>query len=468
MSRSSKHRQDVCAPCVRPKGIKKVQPHHTFVKHVSTLLASAAALPRHEDLGAYMEDISRAEARGYFLPDEDERIRAIYTRYLAVRASLLHCLSETTGGRWAHRESGDLREFAVAYAAACLLVRAASYLIDLTEDAPITRKKLDEPEPRFKLGSKTFTRIYDSLTSPRRWWGFFDASTYYQTQRSAIFELSADPEMQSVVDLLKAEEGMVKLCRQDLLRKRLSYRVHSFLRRKNSGYRKVMFGLFQLSGSSIAELKQPFLKPLGAGKRVDDAVRARLEGFLQPGDVLITRHDDALSNLFLPGFWPHAAFYIGSASQRKALGLATAGIDLEVRFLESKRDGVCLRPADDTLQVDAFVVLRPTLGGSYIAEAISRGLTHEGKLYDFVFDFTASDRLACTELVYRSYHGVGSVQLELQSYAGRNCLSAEELINQAVGRGWFEPVLVYGVFGDEWTAGARARDVLRESFASTF
>ncbi len=432
------------------------------------LLASAAALPRRAELGDYLEDVSRAEARGYFLPDEDERLREIYSRYLAVRTSLLQCVQELTEGRWARRESEDLREFAVAYAAACLLVRAASYLIDLAENAPITRKKLDEPESRYALEANAFTRIYKSLTSPRRWWAFFDATAYFRAHRASILELKSDPELRPVIELLEAEEGLVALCRQDLLRKRLSYRIHSFLRRNHSGYRKVMFGLFQLSGSSIAELKQPFVKPAGAGKRVDDFVRARLEDFLEPGDVLITRHDDAVSNLFLPGFWPHAAFNLGSDSQRQALGLDSAGIDPSIRFLESKRDGVRLRPAADTLQVDAVVVLRPRLEKEQIAQAITRGLTHAGKLYDFAFDFTASDRLACTELVYRSYHGVGSVQFELQTYAGRTCLSAEELINQVVGQGWFEPVLVYGLDGNTWLEGAPVRERLRESFASRF
>ncbi|MDQ8207064.1 YiiX/YebB-like N1pC/P60 family cysteine hydrolase [Coraliomargarita sp. SDUM461003] len=438
------------------------------MKHVATLLAAAAALPRKENLADCIEDITRAEARGYFLPNEDERIRVLYARYLAVRTSLLECLSDVLSGQWSPRQPTDLREFAVAYAAACLLVRAASYLIDLTENAPVTRQKLDEPESRYQLSAKSFTQIYQSLTTPRRWWGFFDASSFYQARRADILALRADPELSLVVDLLQAEEGLVEICRQDLLQKRLSYRIHSFLRRRASGYRKVMFELFKLSGSSIAELKQPFVKPAGAGKRVDAEVRARLERFLQPGDVLVTRHDDALSNLFLPGFWPHAAFYLGTGAQRAALGGELPSLAPELRFLESKRDGVRLRPADDTLQVDCLVVLRPTLSGAHVATAIERGLSHAGKLYDFIFDFTASDRLACTELVYRAYHGVGPVQFELQSYAGRNCLSAESLINQAVGQGWFEPVLVFGLHGDAWTQGPAARQILRDSFAATF
>jgi len=432
-------------------------------------MAAAAALPKRAELSVYIEEVEEAEARGYFLPDEDERLREIYSRYLAVRTSLLQCLSELSRGRWSHRELDDVRQFIVAYATACLLVRAASYLVDLTEEAPITRRKLDEPDLCYHLEAKTFTGIYRNLTSPRRWWGFFDATTFYHKNRAAICALESDLELGPVVALLKSEEGMVALRRDNLLEKRLSYRLHSFLRRNQSGYRKTMFSLFKLSGRSIAELKQPFAKPVGVGKRVDDAVRARLEEFLLPGDVLVTRHDDALSNLFLPGFWPHAAFYIGSHRQREAIGVSSdVAIGDMVRFLESKRDGVLLRPAEDTLQVDTFVVLRPTISDSEIAEAIQRGLRHVGKLYDFIFDFTASDRLACTELVYRSFHSVGPVQLLLQPHAGRNCLSAEDLINQAVGNGWFVPVLVYGLVGNEWSEGREAVELLQGSFASTF
>jgi len=40
-----------------------------------------------------------------------------------------------------------------------------------------------------------------------------------------------------------------------------------------------------------------------------------------------------------------------------------------------------------------------------IDEATARGLTHEGKPYNFDFDFTRSGRMVCTQVVYRSYEG---------------------------------------------------------------
>ena len=439
------------------------------LEYVPLVLAAAEALPTLESIQDILEQAALAQERGYFLPDEDERLREAYSRYLAIRASLLECVYEISEGRFSIKSEARLPDFIIAYTAACLLVRSASFIVEIATNNPVGLEKLDEPEPRYGLKAKNFTRIYKSLTSPRKWWGFYEAVRFFQMHRDEILTYRENAVLNPVVELLLNEETLVVARRNDFLKQRLSYRIHSFLRRNHLGYRKIMFGLFKLSGSTIAGLKQPFVKPARAGKRVTTTVREQLKSFLKPGDVLVTRHDDALSNLFLPGFWPHAAFCIGSNEQRRALGVrCDAVIEDDKLFLEAKKDGVKLRPPEDTLQVDAFVVLRPVLTDKLKADAISRCLTHAGKHYDFVFDFSTSNRLACTELVYRSYHGVGEIAFELESYAGRFCLSAEALINQAVGKGWFEPVLIYGVQGDNWIEGKSSRVVLQQSFESVF
>ena len=152
-------------------------------------------------------------------------------------------------------------------------------------------------------------------------------------------------------------------------------------------------------GRVVAEVQNPFHR-----KRVSETIRQQVSALLEPGDVLITRHDDALSNLFLPGFWPHGALYIGTEAQREALG-----VDFdEVRrqrasdphtILEAKKDGVLFRRLEETLRVDSFAVLRPRLSDADRATCLGRASTHEGKLYDFDFDFTRADRLVCTEVV---------------------------------------------------------------------
>ena len=208
-----------------------------------------------------------------------------------------------------------------------------------------------------------------------------------------------------------------------------------------------------MMGSEIAELKIPLIKLPKAPKRVTQNIRDEIRSKLMPGDVFVTRHDDAVSNLFLPGFWPHAALWLGAD-------------DFDI--LEAKKDGVLLRHIEETLEVDAFVVLRPKLADVLVSEAIERARTHSGKLYDFIFDFSTSDRLVCTEVVYRGFHGIGEIDFTLEDVAGRFCLPAESLINQSISQGWMDVVAIYGVEGNELKFGDAAKSVLRKSFASTF
>ena len=92
---------------------------------------------------------------------------------------------------------------------------------------------------------------------------------------------------------------------------------------------------------------------------------------------------------------------------------------------------------------DAVAVIRPKLDAPSIAKAIERAGTHVGKPYDFDFDFTRADRVVCTEVVYRSYEGLGGFHFQLTRRAGRETLSAEDLLNLAIAGSLFEQVAVY-------------------------
>ena len=220
-----------------------------------------------------------------------------------------------------------------------------------------------------------------------------------------------------------------------------------------SAGRNIVFSVFEMMGSDIADLKIPFVKPPRAPKRVTPETIESIRKVLRPGDVFVTRHDDAMSNVFLPGFWPHSALWLGAQ---------------DADILEAKKDGVLLRDIEETLQVDAFTVIRPKLDGADISKALSRARTHVGKLYDFIFDFRTTDRLVCTEVISRTYNAIGSIDFKLIEQAGRHCLSAEELLNQGIGNDWFEVVALYGVGGNEMLSGEAAKVQLAQSFKSRF
>jgi hypothetical protein len=111
--------------------------------------------------------------------------------------------------------------------------------------------------------------------------------------------------------------------------------------------------------------------------------------------------------------------------------------------LEAMKDGVRIRSVNSPVNSDSVVVVRPLLDDGPVAAALAQALMHEGKAYDFDFDFCATHRLVCTEVVYRAYEGIAGVQFDLHRHAGRFALAAGDLLRMALARRYFEVVAVY-------------------------
>jgi len=419
---------------------------------------------------AELEDVRRAAERGYFTPAEDERVRAWFARYLTAREGLLEVIGDLRPNADGDVEGGDeatqLRCFVLAYAAACVLVRAGRYLVGTIATHRLVQRKLNEPEPRFRIPPKQYTAVYRSLTSPANAWRLREAIQFAESNRTAIDALADDPTIAPVLTHLREAEDALRLGVGQYVKARLRFRWHSLRRRRASATQQVIFSIAEAFGRVVSEVRNPLHV-----KRVDATVLEQIAALLEPGDVVITRRDHVPTNLFLPGFWPHASLHLGPARVRTDLGVevsddrAARWVD-PIRMLEARKDGVLFRELADTLAVDAVAVIRPRLSGAEIARGLSAAISHEGKLYNFDFDFFRADRLVCTEVVYRAYDGLGPLRIDLKQRAGRLTLSAEDLLDLAVdGRG-FLPVAVYGAPNCRGTVvtGDRTRRALAESY----
>ena len=267
-------------------------------------------------------------------------------------------------------------------------------------------------------------------------------------RRRAFEGFSDDPDVGFIVQALPALETTLNPSVRSHLKRAWAYVSHKWRRRGIVSASNVMAAVLEGVGrtaSEIADLKN---------KAVTNEVRDEMAAFLQPGDIIITRHAKALTNLFIPGFWPHSALYIGRRDQVSGMNI---GIEPRVDALwqddicviEARKDGVRLRPLIDTLSVDKYVVLRPQTDKDVIEQAIGRALLHQGKLYNFDFDFFSSDRVVCTEVIYRAYDGLGGIRFPLSERAGRKTLSAEDLLDFGIDTGFFTPVAIFGVDGCE-------------------
>ena len=430
-------------------------PDEVLLSSCHILRGIRATLPDRKNLAQEIEDADRAQRRGYYLPDEDERLRETYLKYLSGRSILWQMIDDLSP----FLKSKDLRIFGLAFCAASILMRSSSYLIGLAKERPVVLAKLDEAEPRYQIPRKTFTKIYHNLSSTRNQWRYRQARNFYENNRTQIDSALQDSDMQDIAMCLVNEEPYFDQSKRNLFSSLLTYRSYSLTRRTSSGYTKVMFHLFRLSGSVIADMKQPFVKPSGQGKRVTTKIIDQIRDTIQPGDIFVPRHDDAMSNFFLPGFWPHAALYIGPLSSRNDLGIPVHR-DHSADVLEAKKDGVKLRKIEETLAVDSFVILRPKVSAEELQQALEKALTHEGKHYDFAFDFRKAERLCCTEVVYRAFHGIGRWNLRLIKQSGHLALPAEELIRQGLQKELIDVAMIFGVHGDTVEVGTKARDLL--------
>jgi hypothetical protein len=179
---------------------------------------------------------------------------------------------------------------------------------------------------------------------------------------------------------------------------------------------------------------------------------------LQPGDILLERREWYLSNVGLPGFWPHTALVVGTTGERstffadpevvawvKAQGQADGSFEAllaarepaavkasratenghPVRVLEAMSEGVVFTAYEHTLAADSLAVLRPRLSKAARAAAILRAFHYAGRPYDYDFDFLTESSLVCSELVYKAYEpspGKPGLSLPLVEVLGRTTL----------------------------------------------
>lgn len=189
-----------------------------------------------------------------------------------------------------------------------------------------------------------------------------------------------------------------------------------------------------------------------------------LHKMLSPGDVLLERREWYLSNIGLPGYWPHAALYIGDENERDQYfndaevnawvleqGIMSGRFNdlLKQRFnnsyqqslnpqeerhlprvIEAISEGVSFTTIEHSADADAVAALRPNLSKLEKAIAISRSFSHHGKPYDFDFNFLSDATLVCTELIYKAYeptNGYRGVKLPLIDVVGRKVTTANEI-----------------------------------------
>jgi len=228
-----------------------------------------------------------------------------------------------------------------------------------------------------------------------------------------------------------------------------------------------------------------------------------IQSLLKPGDILLERREWYLSNIGLPGYWPHAALYIGTPQERMAyfndktvasyyakhkgsfddylktrypkayqIGLIPQEHHHIPRVLEAISEGVSFTTLEHSVDADSVVILRPRLSKLEKAMAIERAFHYSGRPYDFNFDFLTDAELVCTELVYKAYEpkqNYTGLTFPLQEIVGRKVTTANDIarmFDEEYGTSKQQLDFIAFYDGHEWQKKAIRSDVntFRESW----
>ncbi len=192
---------------------------------------------------------------------------------------------------------------------------------------------------------------------------------------------------------------------------------------------------------------------------------ASMAARIEPGDILLERREWYLTNVGIPGFWTHAALFIGSAPERAALSRhpdvrawleqhGAGSLDELIRrrypeahtalqrpykdghlprIIESLAPGVSLTSLEHSAACDSLAVLRPRLSKKDKAAAIVRAMSYYGRPYDYAFDFGSDQSLVCTELIVKSYlpgEGKQGLRLPMENVMGQMVTPANAFVRR--------------------------------------
>lgn len=415
--------------------------------------------------------------RSYLKQDDNDTVRQLLLTYLNCRAALLRLA-------WRYQDVAAVRDDALrrragllGHAASVSLYATSLKFVTQFNRSPETVRKFNEAEPLWGIPPDLFNTIQKNLTQSQHR-KLLDSALRRHDALQADYARAgfdrATPHSDFLAAISRGREAIAKLSPQ--LR---DGAVRAVAAEARDATREAIYQVKSAVSLWVGDTK--IRKPRHGRSLIDAAQLAELRGRLQPGDIVIERRNWFLSNAFLPGYWPHATLYVGTPADLLKLGLDTdprvapqwanfikrdAHGDVHV-IIESISEGVVFSSLEESIGGgDSCAVMRPRLAPERIREGIARAFSHVGKPYDFEFDFFSTDKLVCTELVFRAYDG--DIQFPLVEVLGRKTMPALEIVRKCCDeRGTAGAQLEFVLFLDGDESRGRARFASEREFEAT-
>ncbi|MBM4346004.1 MAG: hypothetical protein FJ100_21735 [Deltaproteobacteria bacterium] len=431
--------------------------------------------PRLEDAKALQKVVSDVEqvnklladyegalgkVKADYVPTADQRkmLLSLWAPYLDhMRA--LHSYQFKFLQGWKQAGSTDKQIFALTAGVTALAAQTSTNLRFLRAFGRLDQFKaiLNDPDPEYGVGANEYDAMLVRMAKPQTRM-LLQVGVEAMQRRAAA--MRAGKEKEHIAFTVLADKALAHAQKAEEEFNRQAIQVMM------QGFATVLGNQFdQWSGALITDIAEWLgdTRLRATGKAlISQAQIDWLTTQAQPGDVIVERRNWYLSNLGLPGFWPHAAFYAGSPQEIAAALDGDAGVKaafgdkgltgyLEKTFpdhwkeyasaahdgkphrvIEAISEGVSMASLHESCAADYVGVMRPRLSKVEKARAIVSAFSNLGKPYDFDFDFLTESTLVCSEVVYVAYRPEKGVMtgltLPLEEVMGRKTLPPTNLV----------------------------------------
>ncbi len=351
-----------------------------------------------------------------------------------------------------------LRSYLLSYAAELALYEKAARFSKRVLANPSARKFLDNPHPSHDLPESSFSHFRQELLGTRDQARVVAGERYLQVLEKGLGGREEAQEL-DVAWLWEAIEDHLVVIDAVAPIDRAALTVRADAQVLKRSVRRVWFPVQKEAADLMGDIR---VRRVG-WYLIPTEQQEQAAELLRPGDIMISRKNWYLSNVGLPGFWPHAILYLGSPDDLEAyfddpavlewIELTTGERTTLPRFLEEHFPTAWLRyrlgDHGETHRVieaigegvvfntmshvsgDYLGAVRPRLDKVAKAQAVVEAFSHWGKPYDFDFDFATDHTLVCTELVWRAYRpadGKEGLDLPMAKVAGRVTLPANLMV----------------------------------------
>ena len=333
------------------------------------------------------------------------------------------------------------------------------------EDRPKLRRLLNEKDSSFKRNDDEFKDSLKSLFSIKNSLHLLRAIKIYKRFYLTNPELLKLPELKNYARIIEASYLYYHFKNHDedsglghdvflIIMTRIKISAKAKLDFFNYLANSVLYGGSKLFGNVMGG----FQKRKGLLYQ-DQAFIQTVEKELKPMDILLEKTPFRLTDSFIPGYWGHAAIYIGTEADLKRLGIWDHELVQKYAdditdgklIVEALRSKVQINSLEDFSDIDDFALLRMRneMSDQQLAEHILRALSHIGKKYDFSFDVETGDTIVCSELHYRTFI---DIKFNTTLYLGRSTISVDQVAEQALDGMPLAPVVLF-INGEEVDEG---------------